>query len=866
MNRVFAWLLAFLGMTSSAWAQATVWPPSNYLNVGVTVRLETRQVWTGKVTNLQGFDWIGEFKGANGAAAVLVTYPVDGNDKKFVFQARSKSGNNDTYEYCEINRADKQPGAGVYSGKRSFRAKFGGALVMEGACRVTVSIAPISQTGPLVWPPSKLFKTGVPIAISGGQTYNGTLTTGPDADGTWKGKATNSAVGAVDLSAYLTSTPPDSEFYTLKVTYTREKKIVSEYCVVEKLAAQIAPGVYAGQLLHRADSAADFEPYGICRVTIGAAQASTTSASSQVGTLVWPPLKLLKEGVAVRVETRQVWTGNIEGKNDDGDWLARMTAASGTQGILFAYLETGDNTYDFQVAYTTDSVKKYEFCSFKNSASQVAPGVYAGTRYYKVGQADAKVDGKCKVTITIPSVEQVAPAPTPAPPLAPTPVPVLTPAPVPTPIGPALSWPLKISIGQQWRVTIIGAKATTFTLNLTQPDAFGTDSGTVGTQTVSLYLSRSQDAAALEIIPQSGTPIINCTFKGSTSVSGSSLVRGTVTSRANATALPVTEVGACEVALIGDAPVVAQPQPQSQPQVAPVTPAPPTPAPPTPTPPTPTPPTPAPVTPTPVTLGGAAPNTSVWPVRLEVGQSWATEIQGVGAWNVDFKALDRDGDPTGAATPAKGGAALESYFYYVGKDDDVRLELVSENNLSYLCIFERSEIRGQTFSGYLYVPSGPDNLQKTTQRCTMKYLGRVGAAAVSAPNIKVWPLKLSVGQNWQIDVQGFGSWKIVFDALNDDQDPTGTAKPSATGATLSAVFTYVDNNDDVRLLLSENGALKYRCIFEQSDITSLTFKGWLYVPSGGDNLQKTTQSCTMRYLGAVTLSALLEPLTGLVSR
>ena len=48
MNRLVAWELVLFGMTSSAWAQAMVWPPSDLLRVGVTVRLERRRVPVGE--------------------------------------------------------------------------------------------------------------------------------------------------------------------------------------------------------------------------------------------------------------------------------------------------------------------------------------------------------------------------------------------------------------------------------------------------------------------------------------------------------------------------------------------------------------------------------------------------------------------------------------------------------------------------------------------------------------------------------------------------------------------------------------------------------------------------------------------------
>ena len=243
-----------------------------------------------------------------------------------------------------------------------------------------------------------------------------------------------------------------------------------------------------------------------------------------------------------------------------------------------------------------------------------------------------------------------------------------------------------------------------FTLNLTGLDEFETPSGRLGAQIISMFPSRSQEATVIEIIGQPGTPIISCTFKGASSVRGSSLIGGKVQTRVNRGALPVEQPGTCEATLVSGGSAAA---------VAPVAP------------------TPVASSPNPQT--GTPPVTTAWPLKLAVGQSWRVEIQGAGSWNVTFKILDRDGYPQGSAVSNGSGATLEAAFFYFQNDNDMRLKLTS-GDTPYRCIFERNEINGLTFNGWRYVDSADGkSLDKTAQRCTMQYVGRVTLSSLIDP-------------------------------------------------------------------------------------------------------------------------------------
>lgn len=573
---------------------------------------------------------------------------------------------------------------GVYSGVVTRQQGSAAAQKLGTPCSFSQGTgsqvtAASSQSGSAVWPPSAGLSAGATLRFEGRQLWTLSFT-GKDSDGDWTGKAT----GADGKTATVFSYSQDDGSFVFQLAIQNANG-ASEYCEVARSGSS-ANG-YAGTRYYKANKDAKPQADGQCRVVTGNAGA-TVQASA-----VWPPSNLLKEGVVLRVETRQVWTGSITGKDDLGDWTGKVTGANGGRGTVFAYLND-NGTFEFQIANTPGSVTQYEYCTLDKNGSQVSPGVYAGKRFFAPDKdAKAVPDGDCRVTIGAAS-SQVVVQPSPQP----------QPSPPPQASGPALAWPSNITVGQTWRVVITGAQATTFTLNLTGLDEFETPSGKLGAQTVSMFPSRSQEATVIEIIGSPGTPIISCTFKGASSVRGQSLVGGKVQTRVNRGALPVEQPGTCEATLVSGSSAAG---------VSPVAP-------------TAVPPAPAPQT-------GTPPVTSAWPLKLEVNQSWRAEIQGVGSWNVTFKILDRDGYPQGSAVPNGSGQTLEAAFFYFQNDNDMRLKLTSGNTL-YRCIFERNEINGLLFNGWRYVDSADGkSLDKTDQRCTMQYIGRVTLSSLVDP-------------------------------------------------------------------------------------------------------------------------------------
>lgn len=972
MNKLIAWLLVFFGMTSSAWGQATVWPPSNYLNVGVTVRLETRQVWTGTVTGLkrdtvQRDTWAVDLRGANGATAEL-SYFASNEDNTFFFQARYKSGNDNAFEYCQIDPADKQPDAGVYSGKRSFLANFNAAVVRDGACRVTVSVAPVSQTGPLVWPPSKLFKIGVPVTISGRQSYAGKFTSGPAADGRWIGQAMDKNAGTVILSA----NPGDiGSLHVFQVDYlNRDQKTSSEFCVLEQTAAQVASGVYAGKRYYRADEKAGIAIDGVCRVTIGAVSSAAPQpstglvpvpVSSQLGAKVWPPSDLLKAGVALRVETRQIWTGSLVSKDSDDVWTGKMTGANGARGNVAAYepddFSTEDELYEFQIVYSSGSVEKFEFCTLYKSNAQVASGVYVGMRSYAEGRDDEPVgDGQCKVTIGSAQTVTTQTSPPPVSPVSPPPVSTAqTPATSDNPFAAGQTWSATFEGFGTWvtklsdtvdilnnrvgslisgpyqgsaYVKLVDGKPQLFVSKQNDFDNLvctasssvaqnGVYSGTtvekklleeknLGTPCSFKLLPSAQSATSSQVgtvvWPPSALLKENVTLriethqvwtgsdigKNNNRLYTASDIRGNLYAYGKddgtyefQVAYKIGSVEYFEYCKLKDSASQVAPgvyvgtgyyqvgrdtlanidggckvtivttQTAPQPSTAPVSSQ----------------------TVTPIVVK--------WPPSnlLEVGTVVGVETRSV--WIGRFTGRDNSGWVGDVSATSGTDGRI---YAYLNDDSTYEFQVVSTTNgvTQYeFCTLQNTASQGVagTYRGKRYfqasesadvVPDGDCRVLigsgASLMKPTFSQVTPPAPKPIAVPNIKVWPFQIAVGQQWQIEVQGFGVWRINFDALNATRAPTGLSKPTNAGATLTSEFVYSKENDDVRLLLSENGKLKYRCIFEQSAITSLTFKGWLYVPSSGNNLQKTTQSCTMSYLGAVTVSVLLEPLTNLVSR
>jgi len=578
---------------------------------------------------------------------------------------------------CYANSATAQNG--VYSGTITRQQGNAAAQSLGTPCTFSQVIASSNQSGgaAAVWPPNTQLSVGATLRLEGRQVWALSIT-GKDSDGDWTGKAT----GADGKSATLFSYSQDDGSFVFQLSYQNANG-AAEYCEVARSGSS-ASG-YAGTRYYKANKDAKPQADGQCRVITGSAGGMAQAAA------VWPPSNSLREGVTLRVETRQVWTGNITGKDDQGDWTGKLTGANGTRSNVFAYLND-NGTFEFQIAYTSNSVSQYEYCTLDKNGSQVSIGVYAGKRYFAPNKdAQALPDGDCRVVIGATS-SQVNPQPNPQP------------QPQPQAVGQALAWPSNIAVGQTWRVVITGAQALSFTLNLTGLDEFETPSGKLGAQIISMFPSRSQEATVIEIIGQPGTPIISCTFKGASSVRGSSLIGGKVQTRVNRGALPVEQPGTCEATLVSGGSAAA---------VAPVAP------------------TPVASSPNPQT--GTPPVTTAWPLKLAVGQSWRVEIQGAGSWNVTFKILDRDGYPQGSAVSNGSGATLEAAFFYFQNDNDMRLKLTS-GDTPYRCIFERNEINGLTFSGWRYVDSADGkSLDKTAQRCTMTFIGRVTLSSLVDP-------------------------------------------------------------------------------------------------------------------------------------
>ncbi len=672
MKRLAAAVLAILGMAISSSSSAQ------------SVKFAIGQTWTGT------------FQGAGTWSAKFTELDKDGDPRGPTISGPDKRVGGGFYNrglpvyyvtsstealYC-IAATDAAQ-AGVYKGTISKAQGSGNAQDTGAACtfqQVTASLGQGGGGGAAVWPPSAGLSAGATLRFEGRQVWALSITA-KDSDGDWTGKAT----GADGKTATVFSYSQDDGSFVFQLSILNANG-AAEYCEIQRSGAS-ANG-YAGTRYYKASKDAKLQTDGQCKVTFGSSQGADAA--------VWPPSNLLGVGVAVRVETRSVWTGTFTGQ-DKSDWVGKVTSPSGLAGKVYGYMND-DGSYEFQIVNTPASVTQYEYCTLQKNGSQVAPGVYAGTRYFSPNKdTDAVPDGDCRVTIGAAS-SQVNPNPQ----SQPSPQPQQ-----PNPVGPALAWPSVITVGQTWRVVITGAQALSFTLNLTGLDEFETPSGKVGAQTISMFPSRSQESTVIEIIGSPGAPIISCTFKGASSVRGQSLVGGKVQTRGNRGSLPVEQPGTCEATLLSGGSATA------------VTPAPA--------------PAPAPVSPAPVAQTGTPPVTSAWPLKLEVGQSWRAEIQGVGSWNVTFKILDRDGYPQGSAVPNGSGATLEAAFFYFQNDNDMRLKLTSGNTL-YRCIFERNEINGLTFTGWRYVDSADGkSLDKTDQRCTMNFIGRVTLARLVDP-------------------------------------------------------------------------------------------------------------------------------------
>jgi serine protease Do len=92
------------------------------------------------------------------------------------------------------------------------------------------------------------------------------------------------------------------------------------------------------------------------------------------------------------------------------------------------------------------------------------------------------------------------------------------------------------------------------------------------------------------------------------------------------------------------------------------------------------------------------PTSLKWPVKPVVGQTWTFIIQNGGVWTVKLTEPDKQGDPRGEATSAK-GETWAVFFYYKANEDVVWMDMTPDGKVYTSCKFDPQNISGKNLSG-----------------------------------------------------------------------------------------------------------------------------------------------------------------------
>lgn len=118
---------------------------------------------------------------------------------------------------------------------------------------------------------------------------------------------------------------------------------------------------------------------------------------------------------------------------------------------------------------------------------------------------------------------------------------------------------------------------------------------------------------------------------------------------------------------------------------------------------------------------GTAAGSLKWPMNPQVGQTWSFTIEGRGTWTLPLSEKSQKGNPMGDAKSSK-GQAWTGFFFYIGKDDIVQLQLTPDSKEYLTCEFEQAGLKGKTLTGkaYYYADENSDGDEAGSCVATLK--------------------------------------------------------------------------------------------------------------------------------------------------
>jgi serine protease Do len=254
-----------------------------------------------------------------------------------------------------------------------------------------------------------------------------------------------------------------------------------------------------------------------------------------------------------------------------------------------------------------------------------------------------------------------------------------------------------------------------------------------------------------------------------------------------------------------------------------------------------------------------------WPPKITPGQIWTVQIEGLPAWKATFEKLDQDGDPTGSATQ---GSKQYVIFSLGLNGGGYRFQLADATG-SYFCDFPGASslsgqrlVKGKAFRS----AKGSNDLQDLNKSCTAT-LGANGSNVTggtggntggntggSTGAALTWPPKVAPGQNWTVQIDGLPVWTLSYDKVDQDGDPTGTAKQ---GSKQFSTFAFLLDDGWFRFQISDNTG-SYYCDFENASSLSGSrlVKGLAFrKDKNSENVQDLKKGCTATLLGGSNAAA-----------
>ncbi len=262
----------------------------------------------------------------------------------------------------------------------------------------------------------------------------------------------------------------------------------------------------------------------------------------------------------------------------------------------------------------------------------------------------------------------------------------------------------------------------------------------------------------------------------------------------------------------------------------------------------------------PVVAGGLLP--------AKPNQVWKMTIEGMPTWTMNLTRLDKDGDPTGTASQA---GINQQFIAYAYQDEDQFLfHVESQREESFACVFEDPiKFQNSTLSEGVSLNSPPtsDSWRKLEKSCTVTLETSAVVATPSTPELPKIGGGLTAsfppkpGQIWTVTIATLEPWRLEFNTIDADGDPTGNG---FQGSFKSATYAFTDDEKSkVFQFFGSNGA--YWCVFPEKPIFNgaIITNGEAYFRSTSQQTaSKMNQSCsaTLISLGNPTVqTAPLEP-------